>query len=163
MEKPLLSRIRFEGKLWSIQYEGIFQLCNNCGKIGHVLEKCPLLCQEKEEVDQESPQEEEMVLETLTEKYEPWMKPVKPVRLSQQGTTNNHGKETQLEPDNSGNKGVRKSAPSNKVLTKSDSRKTTTRSRFVALTMDEVEDDQSLNTNWRDQPQSESETGWRGI
>ncbi|XP_048494798.1 uncharacterized protein LOC125494935 [Beta vulgaris subsp. vulgaris] len=40
LEKPLLSKFWFKGKVWRIQYEGLRMICFKCGKIGHQEEQC---------------------------------------------------------------------------------------------------------------------------
>ena len=40
LSKPLLSKFWFKGRIWKIQYEGIRMICYNCGKIGHLEDKC---------------------------------------------------------------------------------------------------------------------------
>lgn len=42
LSQPLLSKFWFKGKIWKIQYEGLRMICFNCGKIGHLEEKCPI-------------------------------------------------------------------------------------------------------------------------
>ncbi|KAL8141405.1 hypothetical protein V2J09_007426 [Rumex salicifolius] len=41
LEKPILSKFKFLGRTWPIQYEGIRMLCYHCAKIGHNQEHCP--------------------------------------------------------------------------------------------------------------------------
>jgi len=42
LTKLLLSRFRLNGKIWTIQYEGLKMICFTCGKQGHREDNCPL-------------------------------------------------------------------------------------------------------------------------
>ncbi|XP_021771780.1 uncharacterized protein LOC110735912 [Chenopodium quinoa] len=40
LSKPLLSKFRLNGRIWKIQYEGLWLICFKCGKLGHKDEQC---------------------------------------------------------------------------------------------------------------------------
>ncbi|KAL8159842.1 hypothetical protein V2J09_001379 [Rumex salicifolius] len=41
LAKPILSKFKFMGIIWLIQYEGIRMLYYHCAKVGHTQENCP--------------------------------------------------------------------------------------------------------------------------
>ncbi|CAI0539719.1 unnamed protein product [Linum tenue] len=43
LTKPLLSQYKIEGITYYIEYEGLFRICTECGKYGHVKATCPTL------------------------------------------------------------------------------------------------------------------------
>ncbi|CAL1393438.1 unnamed protein product [Linum trigynum] len=45
LSKPLISRIRLDGKWQYIEYENLPKVCFECGKVGHTTATCPSLCE----------------------------------------------------------------------------------------------------------------------
>ncbi|CAI0463399.1 unnamed protein product [Linum tenue] len=45
LSKPLVTRVRLDGKWQYIEYENLPKVCFECGKIGHSAETCPSLCE----------------------------------------------------------------------------------------------------------------------
>jgi len=43
LSKPLLSKFCLNGKVWSIQYEGIHLIYFHCRKLGHKEDCCPFV------------------------------------------------------------------------------------------------------------------------
>lgn len=40
LRKPLVSRIKINGRLFNVEYEGLNLICFNCGRYGHAMEDC---------------------------------------------------------------------------------------------------------------------------
>lgn len=47
LEKPLMSGYRLRGHFWRLQYEGLHDICFECGRYKHRLKPCPLKGGEK--------------------------------------------------------------------------------------------------------------------
>ncbi|CAI0552666.1 unnamed protein product [Linum tenue] len=45
LSKPLVTRIRLDGKWQYIEYENLPKVCFECGKVGHTTASCPSLCE----------------------------------------------------------------------------------------------------------------------
>lgn len=50
--RPLISKVRVEGKLQRVEYEGLPNFCFGCGLYGHQKEICPKLRQEESDGNQ---------------------------------------------------------------------------------------------------------------
>ncbi|CAL1370229.1 unnamed protein product [Linum trigynum] len=71
LTKPLLSQYKIEGITYYIEYEGLFRICTECGKYGHVKTTCPTLAKKPASPQPEShcPKEDS----TTQNLYGEWM------------------------------------------------------------------------------------------
>ncbi|CAI0545931.1 unnamed protein product [Linum tenue] len=91
LSKPLLSQYKIEGITYYIEYEGLHQICSECGKYGHSKQACPTIRKEVEN-EAESVMLEGMEIPVQTPKplYGEWMM-VKPRGKAKKQTHNNSG------------------------------------------------------------------------
>ncbi|CAI0389774.1 unnamed protein product [Linum tenue] len=47
LSKPLVPRIRLDGRWQKVEFENIPVVCFECGKVGHTKVTCPLICQDR--------------------------------------------------------------------------------------------------------------------
>ncbi|CAI0435221.1 unnamed protein product [Linum tenue] len=91
LSKPLLSKYKIEGSTYYIEYEGLHQICSECGKYGHSKQACPSL---NKEVVSESPTVNEGGKDVAPKAPEPlygeWMM-VKPKGKTKKQTQNSPG------------------------------------------------------------------------
>lgn len=78
LKKPLVSMIEIEGRAQNVEYEGLTNICFQCGMFGHVKENCPL--NKKSDVDMGegkggdgNPGEERLEAAKECEYFGPWM------------------------------------------------------------------------------------------
>ncbi|KAJ8422017.1 hypothetical protein Cgig2_007567 [Carnegiea gigantea] len=108
LSKPLLSKVRFRGCVWRIQYEGIKFICFKCGKVEHGDESCPTYPMK----ENQDPTIREKAIRTdptaafpihrpeCMEEFGPWMLVKKPIRKKNLKTNNGGAREKAMEAHN---------------------------------------------------------------
>ncbi|KAJ4833381.1 hypothetical protein Tsubulata_032955 [Turnera subulata] len=96
LTKPLKSKFKIRRKVHRLVYEGLHNICFECGKFGHMRDRCPDairddLVEEIEDRVNDLPQEEVISTEVL-DPYGPWMIAQKNrrKRSPKEGTGDNH-------------------------------------------------------------------------